>query len=295
MTAKYISVIGGDMRQASLARRLAQIGFDVRLFGIDIYNGDFGGAEKCAFLDRALADADFVILPLPAGSGGIYVNAPFAGREITIDEVVAKMPAKAILFGGMISQELACRLDEKKIKAIDYYEREELAVMNAIPTAEGAIAIAMEELPITLNEMKAAVLGFGRVANILSHRLSALGVSVTVYARRLHSRAWARAYGYEAREFGMLGESIADKDCVFNTVPELVLDKQVLEKMRTDTLIIDLASKPGGVDLAFAHKRGIKAISALSLPGRVAPHTAGAYIADTIMNIIRELENGGEI
>ncbi len=295
MTAKYISVIGGDMRHAALARVLAERGFDVRFYGIDIYKGDFGGAKKCASAEEALTGADIVILPLPAGSGGIYINAPFADGEITIDEVAEKMPAGALLLGGMIPQEFLLRIGERKIRCIDYYEREELTVMNAIPTAEGAIAIAMDELPITLHGMRAAVLGFGRVANILSHKLAALGVSVTVFARKSHARAWAKAYGYGAEDFDALGAHIAEYDCVFNTVPGVVIDSGVLGKMRHDTLIIDLASKPGGVDYIRARECGIKAIPALSLPGRVAPDTAGGYIADTVMNIIRETENGGEI
>lgn len=295
MTAKYISVIGGDMRHAALARVLAERGFDVRFYGIDIYKGDFGGAKKCASAEEALTGADIVILPLPAGSGGIYINAPFADGEITIDEVAEKMPTDALLLGGMIPQEFLLRIGERKIRCIDYYEREELTVMNAIPTAEGAIAIAMDELPITLHGMRAAVLGFGRVANILSHKLAALGVSVTVFARKSHARAWARAYGYDAEDFDALGAHIAEYDCVFNTVPRVVIDSGVLGKMRRDTLIIDLASKPGGVDYIRARECGIKAILALSLPGRVAPDTAGGYIADTVMNIIRETENGGEI
>lgn len=295
MTAKYISVIGGDMRHAALARVLAERGFDVRFYGIDIYKGDFGGAKKCASAEEALTGADIVILPLPAGSGGIYINAPFADGEITIDEVAEKMPTDALLLGGMIPQEFLLHIGERKIRCIDYYEREELTVMNAIPTAEGAIAIAMDELPITLHGMRAAVLGFGRVANILSHKLAALGVSVTVFARKSHARAWARAYGYDAEDFDALGAHIAEYDCVFNTVPRVVIDSGVLGKMRRDTLIIDIASKPGGVDYIRARECGIKAILALSLPGRVAPDTAGGYIADTVMNIIRETENGGEI
>lgn len=295
MTAKYISVIGGDMRHAALARVLAERGFNVRFYGIDIYKGDFGGAKKCASAEEALTGADIVILPLPAGSGGIYINAPFADGEITIDEVAEKMPTDALLLGGMIPQEFLLRIGERKIRCIDYYEREELTVMNAIPTAEGAIAIAMDELPITLHGMRTAVLGFGRVANILSHKLAALGVSVTVFARKSHARAWARAYGYDAEDFDALGAHIAEYDCVFNTVPRVVIDSGVLGKMRRDTLIIDLASKPGGVDYIRARECGIKAILALSLPGRVAPDTAGGYIADTVMNIIRETENGGEI
>ena len=68
-----------------------------------------------------------------------------------------------------------------------------------------------------------------------------------------------------------------------------VLDRQTLEQARPDTVIIDLASKPGGVDFEAAKELGLNVIWALSLPGKVAPITAGKIITDTILNIIGEL------
>ena len=43
----------------------------------------------------------------------------------------------------------------------------------------------------------------------------------------------------------------------------MILDKKRLERVRKDCIIIDLASKPGGVDFDAAKERGIKAILAL--------------------------------
>ena len=53
--------------------------------------------------------------------------------------------------------------------------------------------------------------------------------------------------------------------------------------------MLDLASKPGGVDLAAAGELGLTVIWALSLPGKVAPVTAGAAIKTTIYNMLHEL------
>ena len=36
-------------------------------------------------------------------------------------------------------------------------------VANAVPTAEGAVQVAMEELPFTLHSARVLILGFGRV------------------------------------------------------------------------------------------------------------------------------------
>ena len=50
-----------------------------------------------------------------------------------------------------------------------------------------------------------------------------------------------------------------------------------------------MASKPGGVDLEAAAQLGVKVVWALSLPGKVAPVTAGRSIKTTIYNILHEL------
>ena len=74
-----------------------------------------------------------------------------------------------------------------------------------------------------------------------------------------------------------------------NTVPAQVLNRPELEDLMPGCLILDLASKPGGVDLAAAGELGLTVIWALSLPGKVAPVTAGAAIKSTIYNMLREL------
>ena len=164
--------------------------------------------------------------------------------------------------------------------------------MNATPTAEGAIQIAMEELPITLHGARVLVLGFGRVAKLVAHRFDALGARVSVAARKCADLAWAEAYGYGAEPLAKLDGWLCAYDLVINTVPQRVLDRSRLQDLRPGCLVVDLASKPGGVDFEAAAALGVKAIWALSLPGKVAPVTSGKIIRDTIYNILTELEEG---
>ena len=69
----------------------------------------------------------------------------------------------------------------------------------------------------------------------------------------------------------------------------MVLDKVALQNIKPDSLIIDLASKPGGVDFATAKDLGLKVIWSLGLPGKCAPITSGEIIKDTVINILDEL------
>ena len=79
-------------------------------------------------------------------------------------------------------------------------------------------------------------------------------------------------------------------DLVVNTVPSMVLREAELADMKPDALIIDMASKPGGVDTQAAARLNRKVVRALALPGKTAPVTAGGIIKDTIYNMLQELD-----
>ena len=120
-------------------------------------------------------------------------------------------------------------------------------------------------------------------------RFAALGARVSVAARKYEQLAWARAFGYGTEHVGQLAGWLCGYDLVVNTVPALVLGEAELADLKPDCLVLDLASKPGGVDLEAAGRLGRTVIWALSLPGKVAPVTAGAAIKNTIYNMLHEL------
>ena len=71
-------------------------------------------------------------------------------------------------------------------------------------------------------------------------------------------------------------------------MPHLILDEEKLKYVKKDCLLLDLASKPGGIDEDYCKRQGLKFIWALALPGKVAPVTSAKYIKNTIYNILRE-------
>ena len=162
-------------------------------------------------------------------------------------------------------------------------------IPNAVPTAEGAIEIAIAETPFTIHGSKSLVLGYGKIGKILSKDLYALGAQTYVEARKYADLAMIEGHGYEPLPLDNLKDHIHEFDIIFNTIPSLILNDEILTKVKKDALIIDLASKPGGIDFDAAKSYGLKVIWALSLPGKIAPVSSGAIIKDTIMNIIKEL------
>lgn len=178
-------------------------------------------------------------------------------------------------------------IENRGLTISDYLHREEFAIYNAVPTAEGAIQLAMEELPVTINNSRCLITGYGRIGRILSRMLCSLGAHVTVAARRFSDLAWAASQGCVPVEIANLKDE-GYFDVIFNTIPALIFDRAILSGIDKNTLLIDLASRPGGVDFNAAAELQIKTIWALSLPGRVAPKTAGLIIKNTVLNMIKE-------
>lgn len=243
---KTVSVIGGDLRSTVLAELLMKDGYDVTVYGFD---KDIGtdGMRAAESLQEAL-EAEIIVLPIPASSDGVAINAPFAAKPILLKDFFALMGASKLVLAGHISPSLAASFDREGIACIDYYNREELMVKNAVPTAEGAIEIALSEMPVTLADSSALIVGYGRIGKILAKILLALGAEVTVSARRWGDLAWIEALGAKSVHTSKIAADIGKYDVIFNTVPSVVLGEDALAAMAPDSLIIDLASVPGGAD-----------------------------------------------
>ena len=281
---KNFWVIGGDRRQAALAGLLADDGHGVHTFALE----QVQGLNCQQTLDGARL-AHCVILPLPAGDGQGRLNAPLSAVRCPLGEILSMLRPGQLVCAGMADEGLRALAREHGVTLRDYFAREELAARNAVATAEGAIQIALEELPITLHEARVLVLGFGRLGQALSPRLRALGARVWVAARSYHQRALAQGMGLEADGLADLRDWLCSFDLLVNTVPAPILGLEELSALKEGALVLDLASRPGGVDWESARALGVHAVHALSLPGKTAPVTAGRYIQETVYHIMEEL------
>ena len=285
-TIETFAVVGGDLRAAYLAGLLAQDGYKVITAGLD--GTDLPPCVTgCTNITQAVSLADCVILPLPFTTDGNMVNAPFSRVRIQPEQVLGCLtPAQFVAAGGL-PDVWQTQLAVNGVAVHDYLAREELAILNSVPTAEGAVQLAMEELPITLRGARALVTGYGRVARTLVSLLHAMGAAVTVAARRCEDRAAATVAGCQSVTISDMA-SAGDFDVIFNTVPAMLFSAELLKKLDPSTLLIDLASRPGGVDFDAAAALRLKTVWALSLPGRVAPKTAADILKRTICNMLAE-------
>lgn len=286
-----ISVLGGDDRSIKLANLLQKDGHNIKLFGFDkLENNIFKISEN---LDLAIEKSDIVIGPLPCSNDNILLNTPLYSQQIRIEEIFSNMNKDQIFIGGKISKEISDMAKNYDIHIMDLFKREEIAVLNAIPTAEGAIQVAMEETETTIHGANIMILGFGRIGKILAKMLQGIGANVYVEARSYSDLAGIQSYGYNPIHLTEIELYLQEMDLVFNTIPSMILDEEMLLKLKKECLVVDLASIPGGVDFEKAKELGINTIWALGLPGKVAPMTAAKIMKDTIYNIIEEL--GGTV
>ena len=177
---------------------------------------------------------------------------------------------------------------ENGIEAINYYEREDYKVANAVPTAEGAVSIAVDEMPGTIYGADCLILGYGRIGKVLGRLLDAFGGKVCVAARKNEDLLWANINGLKSVNINSMESELEKSDLIVNTVPKTILKDDLLGKIRKDALVLDLASKPGGIDFKSAKERGLNVVWALSLPGKVAPLSAGKILSDTVTKILSE-------
>lgn len=284
---KTFLIAGGDLRFISLAEYLAEkyrvyaIGFDKNIIT----------SPKVHLIDNVTEinqRFDYVILPLPASKDGVLINTPFCKQNISLDRICSLVKENSIVFGGMLSSEIIDTYKLRKIELCDYSKREEFAVLNAVATAEGAIQIAMEELATTLFRQKILITGMGRISKVLIKLLKGFETDITVASRKYHDIAWGEIFGCKSIHINSIGDNLDEYNIIFNTVPSVILDEKLLKKLNKNCLLIDLASKPGGIDFETASILGVRAIWALSLPGKVAPITSGQIIGSTVINILNE-------
>ena len=286
------AIIGGDLRIIKLAQMLAKDGNKIFTYGLEKAEGlNKDNIKLCSSLNEAIENSEVIIGPIPFSNNAKEINNPFSDENISIKNIIHNANGR-ILIAGAIGEnvyEMQKNEDEECLEIVDVMKKEELAVLNTISTAEGTIELMIENTNKIIHGAKVLILGFGRVAKTLADKLSALSLEVTCAARKDEDIAWIKTYGYQAININELEKNQLDKyDFIINTVPQLIVTKEIIKRLKKDCLIIDLASKPGGIDREEAKKESKKYIWALALPGKVAPSTTAQIIKETVYNILRK-------
>ncbi|HLR61858.1 MAG TPA: dipicolinic acid synthetase subunit A [Lentibacillus sp.] len=289
---QQIAVIGGDARYLELIRQLQALpDTTISLVGFDKLEQGFTGLNQTDFADLDQGRMDAVILPITGTDRQGYVETVFSDQTVQLtDEWFEGLGDNTVIFTGISNDYLDAVSKASNVGLIPLLNRDDVAIYNSIPTAEGMIMMAIEHTDYTIHSSRIIVVGFGRVGNTVANKFAALGAKVSVCAKSIMDLARITELGHTAIPFDELHNFTNECDLLINTVPAKVVTKDAIQYLPPHGIIFDLASNPGGTDFDYARKRGIKAILSKSLPGIVAPKTAGKILADVIKQFLLKRE-----
>ncbi|MDT3424576.1 dipicolinate synthase subunit A [Paenibacillus forsythiae] len=289
LTGVRIVFLGGDARQIEVIRKCVEMDAAVSAAGFDKWDTPCEGVSLEEMSAHLLSGADVLVLPTVGCDDEGHISAKYSSKPMRLlEEHIGALPKHCTIYTGMAKEYLIRLCALGGLELVQLLERDDVAIYNSIPTAEGALVMAIQNTDFTIHGSEAMVLGIGRTGFTMAKSLQGLGAKVTVGVRKRDHFAKAEVMGWKPFMTDRLEEYVTDVDYIFNTIPSLILNAKVLSRVPRHTCIIDLASAPGGVDFRYAEKRGIKAILAPGLPGIVAPKSAGRIMAGALVQSISE-------
>lgn len=288
-------VIGGDKRQAYIAYYLKKAGYGVETFGVyDLKitenrpgNSAYKADSKKNWC-KLLEEADMILGPVPFTRDGKHIHTEITDERITIIDFLHKIRKEQLLLGGSFSEELKKRFTSFGLSVWDYMKQEEVTSYFALLTAEGAVAEAIYHSPYSLSDSKCLVLGYGYCGSAIAKVCKALGAEVYVGVRREEACYLANANNFHGFLLTDLENIIQDFSYLFNTIPSLILRGELLGKIPKDSVIIDIASAPGGIDYEYAQKQHLNARLLLGIPGKTAPKSSAKKLTEVIIKRVEE-------
>lgn len=282
-------IIGGDRRVKILADIFKDAGCDVKIYDDD--------------LNDVFSSCNVLVLPVPVSKDKLTVFSVDPNQNLLLSELIEESinHAHRIIVGGVFPYNFSDSLMKNGHTVIDLFDNEELIFKNAVATAEGALMTAMEKIDVTVTSTSFAVIGYGRIASYLCKIINSLGGKISVFARNPSALSEAMALGYQAVDISDIMNSDRAKEIsdvldsahvIFNTVPNVIINRKIIERMRTRPLYIELASLPYGIDVQAAREMNFNILYAPSLPGRYSPKSAAGYIFETIINCLKKADNG---
>ncbi len=215
--------------------------------------------------------ADAILLPVPVTRDGVNINCALSGRTIPLEIINQSSKSTKVFGGGKLNFD----------NYTDYLSLDGYALKNAVLTAEGAIAYAIENTDFSLWKSRVLVIGYGRVGKVLTDRLKGFNAELVVSARNERDFAMLDTIGIKHIETSKIESGF---DIVFNTVD--IKHSEDVASALAGSLFIDLSSR-GGFNDGTAEKYGMRYIKLPSVPSKCAPKTAGGIIAETVIELLK--------
>lgn len=281
------AVIGGDLRQVYMAEDLSSRGFSVLLYGLENLTVK-ADMEHAASLAQAIDSSKVILTPIPFTKNGIHILSVDTKPDLTPEILCSHLKKGHKLYGGCFTDSIRNFCKTGGIYFNDFMEEEEVTLFNTIATAEGTILEAILNSGGNLHGSTCLILGYGRCAKTLAEKLKGLCGHIDIAARSPLALSQARTSSFGGFLLEDLKGSLSGYDYIFNTIPAMVLDKELLEHTKKEVVIIDIASAPGGVDFIAAKELSRNAKLCLGLPGKYAPKASAAFLTQYLLSSLGE-------
>ncbi|BAK81731.1 dipicolinate synthase subunit DpsA [Candidatus Arthromitus sp. SFB-rat-Yit] len=269
-------IIGGDERSIALKDILKKNNFNV-------HSSFLNENEKDV---ENLNDFDIIILPIPFERES-KLNAPFYDKEIKSSYTLEKLKHfKGTIIGGFNKKNEEFFVNEN-LNFKNILEDENFTLINAIITAEGSIEKLIHESYKSLFESNVCILGYGRIGKALSRRMYSLCNKLTVYNNPSINLTYTKIDNINSHELKYFKDHAPQYNIIINTIPHLIINKEILDIINKDTLILDLSSNPGGVDFSYAQKLEIKVIHYLGVPAKVSKYSSANAIFSFLLKTLK--------
>lgn len=282
-----ILILGGDSRYLYLLSDLAEKNANLSLIGFDEYTFLYPKIKHEHIEQVNFSIFDALILPV-TGTGSIGEIVPtFSKRKIYITaDQIKKTKKDCVIFTGIANEFLKQITNRTNRTLITLFNLDNIAILNSIPTAEATLKLAIEHTDYMMFNANVFILGFGRVGFTTARLFHNVGANVTVVARKASDFARISEMKMTPLHINNLQNHLDGKQIIINTIPHLILTREIIREMNKNSLIIDLASAPGGTNFSAAKDYNIQALHALGLPGKTAPESAGKILAETIIDLL---------
>lgn len=277
-----IAIFVTDQRQKNLAGYLP--GKKVLL--------DWHNVQDQTRAEDFVKNSRYLIFPTPVSR----LNRHPKIEDMLKHELITETNNDKTVIGGAFTDKWTQYLQMHEITYFDLMKEEKVAQKNAYITAEATVAEILKYSDYSICGQKIIVCGYGRCGKCVADLLAAIGAKVTVLARSAKARRAARCDGHEAVDFSYGPEEVYGAHTIVNTVPAQVIREPMIQEMHRDTVIIDIASRPGGVDLVAAERQEIKVVAALGLPGLYTTKSSAKVFADAIIDQmqLQQCKGGGK-
>jgi dipicolinate synthase subunit A len=170
-----LAVIGGDDREIYLIPELQRLGAEIIGLGLEKSPLE-NRIEHAASFKELMTRADALLFPMFGADERGLVKAKYSNAPIILTkEILESVPPDVPLFIGFARPALKKAAESLNIKLVEIANRDDVAILNSIPSAEGAILMAMEATNITIHSSQSFVLGLGRCGTTLVHMLKGMG------------------------------------------------------------------------------------------------------------------------